>query len=226
LSNLESLYPGFRTIYQRHFDNARFDTTLRLDPSFEFKKLRLLSIRYLLERNQNLDTEARADLIRTVLFEGNFRHAQQALNRTDEKKRSGPSAWAGPARSLFSASGEGSLEKEMRTLAAKVPDSHFLLMMKTEGVEELRPVIEEVEELAYAQLNVSIDTTVKTMARAVSAMQQQHCERSILHETESEERKARKKVLEKFIRDINAQAVERQESYVSYSLRRWKSDGT
>lgn len=98
--------------------------------------------------------------------------------------------------------------------------------MKTEGVEELRPVIEEVEELAYAQLNVSIDTTVKTMARAVSAMQQQHCERSILHETESEERKARKKVLEKFIRDINAQAVERQESYVSYSLRRWKSDGT
>jgi hypothetical protein len=84
--------------------------------------------------------------------------------------------------------------------------------MKSEGVEELKPVIEEVEELAYSQLNVSIDTTVKTMARAVSTMQQQHCERSIQYETECEERKARKKVLVKFIQDINAQAVERQDS--------------
>jgi len=59
---------------------------------------------------------------------------------TDEKKRSGPRAWAG--RTLFSTT-----------------------------------VIEEVEELAYSQLNVSIDTTAKTktMARAVSTMQQQHC---------------------------------------------------
>jgi hypothetical protein len=76
-------------------------------------------------------------------------------------------------------------------------------------------VIEEVEGLAYSQLSmsqVSIDTTVKTMARAVSTMQQQHYERSIQYETECEERKARKKVLVKFIQDINAQAVGRQDS--------------
>jgi len=223
LPGLESLYPGFRTIYQKHFDNARFDTAPRLDSRFEPQKLRLLSVRYLLERDQNLDTEARADLIRTIL-EGNFRRAQQTLDKTNEKKGSGPSAW--PGRSLFSGSGEGSLEKEMKTLTARTPDSHFLFLMKSEGVEELRPVIEDVEELAYAQLNVLIDATVKAMGRAVSAMQQQHCERSIQHETESEERKARKKALAKFIQDINAQAVGRQESYASLSLRRWKSNGT
>jgi hypothetical protein len=221
LSGLESLYPGFRTIYQKHFDNARFDTAPRLDSRFESQKLRLLSVRYILDRNQNLDTETRADLIGAVL-EGNFRRAQNTLNKTE--KGSGSSAW--PGRSLFSGSGEGSLEKEMKTLAARTSDSHFLFLMKNGEVDELRRAIENVEELAYAQLNVSMDATVKTMARAVSAMQQQHCERSIQHETESEERKARKNVLAKFIQDINAQAVGRQESYVSLSVRRWKSNGT
>ncbi len=99
---------------------------MRLDPRFESQKLRLVSVRYLFEKNQQLDTEARADLIRTVLSEGNFRRAQQAFPKTNEKKRSGPSAWAG--HTFFSTSGgyEGYLEKEMKALAAKVPDAHFL----------------------------------------------------------------------------------------------------
>lgn len=212
VSDLESLYPGFRAIYQKYFDNARFDTTLRLDPRFESQKLRLLSVRYLLEKNQHLGTEARADLIRTVLFEGDFRRAQQMFPNVDEKKRSGPSAWAG--RALFSGStnSEGFLEREMKALAARVPDAHFLLMMQSEANEELRPVIEEVLDLAFAQLNASIDTVVKTMVRAVSTMQQEHCERAIQHEMETEERKSRNKVLIQFIQDINAQALGRQDS--------------
>jgi hypothetical protein len=210
VSDLESLYPGFRAIYQKYFDNARFDTTLRLDPRFESQKLRLLSVRYLLEKNQHLGTEARADLIRTVLFEGDFHRAQQMFPKVDEKKRSGPSAWAG--RALFSgSSSEGFLEREMKALAARVPDAHFLLMMQSEANEELRPVIEEVLDIAFAQLNASIDTVVKTMVRAVSTMQQDHCERAIQHETETEERKLRNKVLIQFIQDINAQALGRQD---------------
>jgi len=213
VSDLESLYPGFRPIYQKYFDNARFDTTLRLDARFESQKLRLLSVRYLLDKNQDLGTEARADLIRTVLFEGDFRRAQQVFPRTDEKKRSGPSAWAG--RALFSgSSSEGSLEREMKAVAARVPDAHFLLMMKSEADEAMRPVIEEVLDLAYAQLSVSIDAAVKTMARAVSAMQQEHCERAIQHEMETEERKSRNNVLIRFVQDINAQALGRQDSVV------------
>jgi hypothetical protein len=215
VSDLESLYPGFRAIYQKYFNNARFDTALRLDSRFESQKLRLLSVRYLFERNQHLDPEARADLIRTIISEGDFRRAQQMLPRADEKKRTGPSGWAGVAgRALFSAStsSEDSLEREMKALAARVPDAHFLLMMKSEADEELRPVIEEVLDLACAQLNVSIGAVVKTMAHAVSAMQQEHCERAIQHEMETEERKSRNKVLAKFIQDINTQALGRQAS--------------
>jgi hypothetical protein len=215
LSDLESLYPGFRTVYQKHLHDARFDLVLRRDSGFESRKLRLVSVTYLLEKNQDLDTRTRAKLIHDVLVEGDFRLVQQILSRTNEKKRAGTSAWG--ARSLFSASGssEDSFEKEMRTLAARVPDAQFLLKMKSEGNKELRPVIDEVAALAQTQLGTSINAVVKTMANAVSAMQQEHCERAVQHEIYSEERKSRNKVLAKFIQDVNAQAAGRQDSYAS-----------
>jgi hypothetical protein len=218
LSDLEKLYPDFRNVYQKHLHDARFDLVLRRDPGFESRKLRLLTVIYLLEKNQGLDTRARAELIHDFLVGGNFRLVQQTLSRTDEKKRAGTSVWG--ARSLFSALGnsEDPLEKEMRTLAAKIPDAQFLLMMKTlksEGYNELRPVVNEVEALAHTQLATSINAVVKTMALAVSAMQQEHCERAIQHEIDSEERKSQSKVIAKFIQDINARAAGRQDSYAS-----------
>ena len=217
LSDLESLYPGFRSVCQKHLHDAIFDLVLRPDPGFETRKLRLLAVNYLLERNQGLDTRACAEIIHDVLVEGNFCLVQKMLSRTDEKKRASKSVWS--ARSLFSASGssEDTLEKQMRTLAVRVPDPQFLFMMKSEGINELRPVIDEVEALAHTQLAASIDTVVKTMARAVSTMQQEHCERAVQNEMHSEKRKSRSKALLKFIRDINAQAAAgRQDSYASW----------
>jgi hypothetical protein len=215
LSDLDSLYPGFRTVYQKHLYDARFDLVLRRDPSFESRKLRLLAVKFLLEKNQGLDTRARAELIHDVLVEGDFRLVQQKLSRTYEKKRAGTSVWG--ACSLFSASGssEDPLENEMRTLAARVPDAQFLLMMKSEEDKELRPVIDEVDALAHTQIATSINGVVKTMALAVSAMQQEHCERAVQHEMYSEERNSQSKVLAKFIQDINAQAAGRHDSYAS-----------
>ena len=213
LSDLESLYPGFRIVFQKHLHDARFDLVLRRNPGFESRKLRLLAVIYLLEKNQGLDTRARAELIHDVLAKGDFCLVQQALSRADEKKRAGTSVWCG--HSLFSASGssEDSLEKEMRTLAARVPDAQFLLMMKNEGNKELQLMIDEVEALAHTELATSIDAVVKTMARAVSTMQEEHCGRAVQHEIDREERESRSEVLKKFIQDINAQAAGRQDSY-------------
>ncbi|KAI0250894.1 hypothetical protein BJV78DRAFT_1275616 [Lactifluus subvellereus] len=221
VSDLESLYPGFRNIYQRYFQRARFDTVLRLDSRFESWKLRLTSLRYLFEKYQRLVSEGRAELIQTVLFEGNFRRAQQMILKMDNKKRSSTNAW-----SLFSGSGssEDSLEREMRTLAAKVPDSQFLLMMKGVEDDDMRSAIEELEALAHGQLASSIDATVKIMARAVLTMQQEHCERPIQREMESEERKSRSNALVKFIQDINAQSyviTGRRESLQEPKLEFW-----
>jgi hypothetical protein len=214
LSDLESLYPGFRNVYEKHFSDARFDLVLRRDPGFESRKLRLLAVLYLLEKTPLPDTRARAELIRSILTEGNFRRAQ-ALSSTCETKRSSTSVWG--LGSLFSASGtsEDMLEKEMRTLAAKVSDAQFLLKIKGEISKELRPVIDEVEALAHTQFLSSIDAVVKAISRAVSAMQLGRCERAVQHEVESEERKARSKVLVKFIQDINAQSAGRQYSCAS-----------
>jgi len=175
---------------------------------------------YLLEKVQRLGTKARAELIRTVLIEGNFCRAQQALPKTDEKKRStsSTSAWGASVGSFFSASGsysEDFLEREMKTLASKVPDAQFLLTIKGEGNKELRPMIDEAVALAHTQLAFSVDAVVDTMALAVSAMQKEHCERAVQYEVESEERKSRNKVLVKFIQDINAQAMGSQNSYAS-----------
>ncbi|KAI0253465.1 hypothetical protein BJV78DRAFT_1153081 [Lactifluus subvellereus] len=211
ISDLESLYPGFRNIYQRCFQNARFDTILRLNPRFESWKLRLTTLRYLFRKYHRLVSEGRAELIKTVLFEGNFRRAQQIILKMDNKKQSSTDTW-----SLFSGSGgsEDSLEREMRTLAAKVPDSQFLVVMKGVEDDDMRSAIEELESFAHKQLASSIDATVKTMARAVLTMQQEHCERSIQHEMESEERKSRSNALVKFIQDINAQSVGRRDSVV------------
>jgi hypothetical protein len=223
LSDFELLYPGFRAVYQKHFDDARFDLALRRDPGFESLKLRLLAVKHL-EKNQRLDTTARVELIRTILIEGNFRSAQKALSGAD-RKRSG-TVWG--VGSLFSSSGssEDSLEKEMKTLAARVPDAQFLLMIKSEGNEELRPVIDEVEGLVHSQLASSIDTVVKKMARALSAMQQERCEKAVQLEMESAERKSRSKVLMEFIQDINAQAVGRQDSYAFWFSWRRNSNST
>jgi len=67
---------------------------------------------------------------------------------------------------------------------------------------------------------------VKTMARAVSAMQQEHLERAIQYEMETEKRKSRSKVLLKFIKDINTQAAGQQASYVSWLSWRRNSNST
>ncbi|KAI0302831.1 hypothetical protein B0F90DRAFT_1809754 [Multifurca ochricompacta] len=208
LFDLESLYPDFRGIYLRHLQSARFDNVLRRVSNFESRKLRLIAVHHLLEKNQTLQPEMRAELIQTLLFEGDFHRAYHMLPTSNVKKRSTMGTWA--VGSLFSGSSdsEDSFNKDMRIFAANVPDSQFLLEMKGAENEEMRPVILEVEALAHAQLASSIDATVKSMTRAVLVMQQDYCRKSIQHEMESEERKLLSQALVEFIRDINAQSLE------------------
>jgi hypothetical protein len=211
ISDLESLYPGFRSIYQKHVQNARFEIVLTSDSRFESLKLRLITVRYLLEKYQCFGLEGREKLIRTTLLEGNFREAQQMIPKTDEKP---PDTSAGGVDSSVSGSGGSgdSLEKEMRNLAAKVPASEFLSTIKGVEDDDLRPMIKELETIAHEKLASSIDETVEAMARTVFRMQQEYCERSMRHEKESEERESQNQARMRFIQDINAQSVGRRDS--------------
>ena len=187
LSDLESLYHNFRNTYQAHIQKAGFDNILQRDLSFVSLKLRLISIRFLLEGHRPLDPEMRSDLIRSVLFDGDFYYAQQTLNFED------------------------TLKGDMENLAASVSDSQFLLDIKNIGEEEIRPIIEQVGDVVYKQLGSSIGQTVEKMTRDVLNIQQEQCRRSTHHEVENEKRSLLRGELIEFIRSINALSVERSE---------------
>jgi len=86
ISDLESLYHNFQSTYQTQMQKAGFDNVLQRNSYFATWKLRLISIRSLLEKHQLLHPEMRSDLIRKILFEGNFWHAQQILTKLEAKK--------------------------------------------------------------------------------------------------------------------------------------------
>jgi hypothetical protein len=212
LSDLESLYPACRSIYESHVQEAKFAEVLGRDKRFKSRKLRLISIRHLLEINRPLDPNMRAELIRLVLMEGNFNRAQQILPRTDEKRRFNTDTLVhGPFLSGPGGS-EDTLKKDMENLAAGFSDSQFLLDMRSVGDNEMRRVIEQVENLAHSQLASSIDETVKSMTNVILKMEQDYCEASLQIELKSKERKMLSDALSEFIRDINAMSSEQRES--------------
>ncbi|KAI0250892.1 hypothetical protein BJV78DRAFT_1361975 [Lactifluus subvellereus] len=209
LSKLESLYPDFRGIYQSHVQ-GKFNNVLRRDPRFESLKLRLISIRRLLEMFSPLDQTMRSDLRRAVL-DGDFQRAWQVLFKTKNMDSIVPSA-----RSVSSPRSRGDpLKNEMRKLADSVSDSQFLIDIKAVEDKELRSTIKDVEQLAHYQLSVIIDKVVDPMARDVLEMQQRYLGRVIQRQTESEKRKVLNDALKDFIRDINAQSVGRGTSVIS-----------
>ncbi|KAH9047121.1 hypothetical protein EDB84DRAFT_1462824 [Lactarius hengduanensis] len=211
LSDLESLYPDFRSVYQKHVQNARFGIALRRDSYFENRKLRLVAVRHLLDKHQNLPSQTRSELIQALL-KGDFYRAQHLLSKTDGKKRADSGGWS--VGSIFSGGSGDLLGRDMRMLAGSITDSQFLLDVKGITETETRPATQEIETLAHAQLASTIDAAVKAMTRNVLAMQQEYCTRSIQHEMESEERKSLNNALIEFIRDVNAQSSERQDSVV------------
>ena len=207
LADLESLYPDFRSVYHRHIQNARFSVALRRDPDFENRKLRMVSVKHLLDKHRNLPMETRAILIQTLL-KGDFHRARNMLPKTDGKKSADSGGWG----SLFSGGSGQNLDRDMRMLAGNISDSQFLLDLNGISDKETRSAIQEIEALAHARLASTIDATVKAMTRNVLAMQLDSCTRSMQHEIESEGRKSLNTTLANFIRDVNAQSFGRRDS--------------
>ncbi|KAI9444051.1 hypothetical protein H4582DRAFT_1918933 [Lactarius indigo] len=127
LSDLESIYPDFQSVYQKHVQNARFGIALRRDSYFENRKLRLVAVRHLLDKNQNLPSQTRSELIQALL-KGDFYRAQHLLSKTDGKKRADPGGWS--VGNIFSGGSGDFLGRDMRMLAGSITDSQFLLDMK------------------------------------------------------------------------------------------------
>ena len=207
ISDLEALYRNFRSVYQKHIQNARFSVALRRDPNFEKRKLRMVAVKHLLEKHRNLLADTRSVLIQTLL-KGDFQRARNILSKIDGKKIADSGGWG----SLFSGSSGDNLNRDMRMLAGNISDSQFLLDMNGISDTDTRAAIQEIEALAHAQLASAIDAAVKGMTRNVLAMQLESCTRSMQHEMEIERRKSLSTALAEFIRDVNAQTSGRQDS--------------
>lgn len=84
LSDLKESFPEFQEIYRNYFQGARFDTVLMRDGDFGARKLRLVSVQYILGKYQRLRRKKRAKLIQSLL-RGDFNSAQRIL---EEQKTS------------------------------------------------------------------------------------------------------------------------------------------
>ena len=195
---------------------AGFDNVLQRNSYFEKWKLRLISIRSLLEKHRSLHPEMRSDLIHKILIEGNFWHAQQVLTKLEDRKLSNVGTRGTGSRFHGPIASEDTLKMEMKRFAANVSDSQFLLDIKRIGDEdkEMRNVIEQVESVAYEELGYAIDKVVKAMTRVMLDMQKKRCRKSMQQKIESEEKRLLKGALAEFIRNINALSVGRRDSCV------------
>lgn len=203
----EALYHEFSNTYRKFFQGARFDIALRRNGDFETSKLRLVSVQHL-KKHQRLRPERRADLIQSLL-QGDFDHAQRLLS--DDKKS------AAVFRFVFSTllpspSDAVSLKNEMKAFAAQLADSRFLSQLKSIDDQELLPIIQHIEIIAYSQLSSLIDGTVESMIHEMAAMQQGHFRGAIQDELKIEEVKLQNEARVELIRELNAQSARRQDS--------------
>lgn len=220
LSDLKASFPDFQEIYRSHFQRAKFDNILRRHTDLETRKLRLFSVKHLLEKHPRLRPERRTQLVQSLLT-GDFDSAQSILR---EPK------WHSPISSLLTSTlnaflpppSDGgtseSLKKEMKSLVAQISDSEFLLKMKDVNDEVLQPMIQELEILFLSLLSSIIDTTAGTMAHAVVAKQLEILQRKLQDQIESEERRLQAEELVVFIRKLNTLSAGRRDWYVVSDL--------
>jgi hypothetical protein len=219
LLDLKASCPDIQEIYRSHFQAAKFDTKLRRDTDFKARKLRLVSVRHLLGKHPRLRPERRTQLVQSLLSD-DFDNAQSILQESNMF-----SSFITLVTSPFrpSPSDGGSLKREMKSRAARISDSQFLLEMDV-GDEVLRPMIEEMEILSHFLLSSIIDTTVGTMARVVVTMQREVFSRNLRHEIENGERRLQSEALVEFIRNLNTLPAGRRDWYVVSDLS-CRSDG-
>jgi hypothetical protein len=215
IDNIRLLYPRFDGIYQEHLKNKFYSVK---GSDFKFLKERLLLVRHLLGKNQELDPEKRAELIQTLFSEGSLNEAQKLLPNPDKKKDYGLITKSlRILQPLFGGQSsmepeEESLKREMKKIASAISDSEFLLGLESMKIDGLQCAIQDAETLAHASLSSSIDDTVTKLTNAVLHMQQDSCNKEIQKEILTKEARALGKSLVYFIRDLNAKSAGRKKS--------------
>jgi hypothetical protein len=202
LADMRALYPKFEGLFQKHVKDARLDGISKKSPEFKTLKLDVMSLWALQEKHDPLHPATRSALIQALLVEHNVQLALQLLESAEVNNNGSGmvtrfvSYWSGSR-------GEEYFKNQMKTAAAKNPDSHFLKQLDMIEEKDLRPTVQNAKALAHKELSRSIDTVVNNMTHAVLAMQQDHCKMAVQAEVDNEERNVLDDARVEFIREIN-----------------------
>lgn len=199
-SNIRALYPTFENIFEKHIQDAKFDSVPTKGRDFRHLKSSLISLWHLERDHKSVRRpgETRSALIQALVVEHDFQQAFQLIRKTTNAITRW--FWSNPRR------GE-SFEHDMKKKASQVSDSQFLQQLESRNDEDLRSAAQDAKVLAQTELSSSIATVVKTLTQNVLEMQKDICGRQVQLQSEHDEREVLKNVLVEFIREINRKSA-------------------
>lgn len=205
------MYPGFRDIYSRHIDEAKFGdvkaTKLRA-----LKERLTFVLHVLKECPYPSGSRKRTELLQRLL-------SAKIPLKHDKSKAPQKTTWLSwlsspklPFLIRLKPTDEEPLPKEETQIKSHISDSDFLYELKRTQEMDLAEPIHEAFALVYSHLSSLIDTTVNKVTHAVLRMQQDERKKIVKREVEQEERMALDRIAATFIRDVNRKSTGRRTS--------------
>jgi hypothetical protein len=190
---------------------------------FQFKKERILILKYLLENTNGLDTNQIRNLADAVLIRRDLQSVLGLL-KIAGKKDTGNSAmelqmiFFGTAK-RSEPKREEAMWREAKNAAASVSDSRFLLQLHAAPVNEcLHDATVEAEEIAHGYLRNQIKSLVDAIGKQIFSIQKDECDRQILRDVNCGEEKELGILRSEFVHQIEDSTREHCRSYVHNSL--------
>jgi hypothetical protein len=230
LHDLFRLFPKSEQTYWDSIRTANLENGIK-DTEFQFKKERILIIYHLLKNIKRPNKGEIRNLADAVL---NCRDtdAVRVLKRlkvATKDKSSTSGGYINTAKRLVKGTlalakssnmtTEKALWRDAKDFASSVPDTHFLLGLKTTPADEcLRGAVVEAEEMAYTYLGKLIESLVDRIGPQIFSNQKVEGDKQVQREVASEEDKELEILRSEFVHQVEDLSRERSPLYVHYSL--------
>ena len=195
-------------------------------PEFQFKKGRVLILKYLLENTNGLDKNQIGHLADAVLIRRDLQSVLGLLKIAGKKDKGSTSGGSvNSAKELRKVTfgtakrseptREEAMWREANNFATSVSDTRFLSELNVARVHEcLRDAIAEVEETAFACLRNKVESLVDGIGQQILTIQKAECEKQVQREVTSEEEKELGVLRSGFVHQIEDLTRDRSRSYV------------
>jgi hypothetical protein len=229
LHDLFRIYPKTEQKFRHIIRAANLEKGIKA-PDFQFKKERILILKYLLENTNGLDRDQIRNLAGAVLTRRDLQSVLGILKtagREDKGSASGGYVNAAKERLKFTfgmtkgskPTREEAMWREANNSAASVSDSRFLSQLHAAPVNEyLHDATVEAQETAYAYLGNLTETLVDAIGRQIFSIQKEECDKQVQRDVTSAEDKELCVLRSEFVHRIEDSTREHCRSYVHNSL--------